>query len=57
MGLLDTLFESVVKVVAGLVGFGMFIGGAQYGALGNNQTIGIVFFLIGIVLIVFAARL
>lgn len=56
MGIIDTLFDSIVKVIAGLLGFGMLFGGAQQAAFGS-QTIGTIVALVGVVLLVFAARL
>lgn len=56
MGIVDTLVESGVKVIAGLFGFGMLIAGAQMSSL-NGNDIGIVVALVGIVLLVFAVRL
>lgn len=55
MGFVDTLVNSVVQLVAGLLGFGMLISGAQQSAYGS-QTVGTIVFLLGIVLIIFAAR-
>lgn len=56
MGILDTIINSFMVVIAGILGFGMFIGGAQQAAFGN-ETVGGVTALIGIVLLVFATRL
>lgn len=56
MGLVDTLVNSIVSVVAGLLGFGMVIGGAQEATFGSG-AIGTVAVLIGIVLLVFAVRI
>jgi hypothetical protein len=42
-------------VVAGLIGLGLFFGGAQQATYGN-QTVGTIVFLAGIILLVFAAR-
>jgi len=55
MGLTDTLIQSVVKVVSGLLGFGFFLGGGQQAAFGS-ETVGTVRALVGLVLMVFAAK-
>lgn len=55
MGLLNTLIESIVAVIAGILGIGFILVAAQSAASGNN-TIGGVMFLIGIVSLVFASK-
>lgn len=56
MGIIDTLFDSAVKVIAGILGFVMLLSGAQQAAFGSS-TVGTVVGLLGIILLVFATRL
>ena len=56
MGVAKTLKESLIKVVAVVLGFLLIISGALAG-VAENQIIGTVMLLIGLVLIVFAGRL
>lgn len=56
MGLLDKLISSIVAVVAGLLGFGMLVGGAREAAFGS-QTVGTIIVVVGIILLVFATKL
>ena len=56
MGMMDTLVNSIVKVISGVLGFGMFMAGGQQAAAGSG-TIGGVVTLIGVVLLVFATQL
>lgn len=55
MGLVDTLVSSIVQVVAGILGFVLFIVGGQQAAFGSN-AIGMVIALVGVILLVFAAK-
>lgn len=56
MGLLNILGQSVVKVISGILGFVLFIGGGQQVAYGGGP-IPIVIVLVGVVLMVFAAKI
>lgn len=56
MGIVDALVASVVKVISGLLGFGLFLAGGQQATFGS-ETIGVIMALIGIIFLVFAARL
>lgn len=56
MGIIDTLLKSVIQVGAALFGFGFLIWGAQQASMGGNEVVGVISALIGIVLLVFAAR-
>ncbi|MFC4553592.1 MULTISPECIES: hypothetical protein [Halorussus] len=56
MGIVGTLKTSIVKVVAGLLGFGVLMAGGREVTFGS-EPVGTVMVLIGIVLLVFAAKL
>lgn len=56
MGFIDALVASAVKVVSGILGFGLFLAGGQQATFGS-EAVGTLMALIGIVLLVFAARL
>lgn len=55
MGVVDTIFNSIVVVVAGLLGISLMVAGGREAALGS-QSVGTVMFILGIVSIVFATR-
>lgn len=55
MSLMSALVESIVSVIAGLLGFALLVGGGQLAAGGSSGS-GILIFLIGMVLIVFAVK-
>lgn len=55
MGIVDALVNSTIKVIAGLLGLGFFLGGGQQAA--SNGTVGTIMILVGVILLVFAARL
>jgi len=55
MGLMGKLIESIVAVIAGLLGFGFLVAGGQQAAYGGG-AIGTIMVLIAVVLLVFAAK-
>ncbi len=55
MGLFSKLVESIVAVIAGLLGFGFLVAGGQQAAYGGGIS-GTIIVLIGIVLLLFAAK-
>lgn len=56
MGIVDTLINSIVQVVAGILGFVLFVAGGQQAAFGSG-IIGPIMAFIGVVLLVFAAKM
>lgn len=56
MGILNTLINSTVSVLAGLLGFGLLLYGSQQVAYGSNG-IGTFVAILGIILLVFASKL
>lgn len=56
MGIVDALVSSTIQVIAVLAGFGLFIGGSQQAAFGSG-TLGTIVALVGVILLVFAARM
>lgn len=56
MGITNTLVNSTVKVIAGLLGFAIFMAGGQQAMYGSD-TVGTIMALVGIILMVFAAKL
>ncbi|WP_256403872.1 hypothetical protein [Halorubrum salinum] len=55
MGLFDKFVESIVAVIAGLLGFGFLVAGGQQAAYDGGIG-GTIMVVIGIVLLVFAAK-
>jgi hypothetical protein len=56
MGIIDTLVNSAVTVFAFILGFGLLMTGGQQAATGSGGM-GTVIALVGIILLVFGARL
>ncbi|AEH39519.1 hypothetical protein [Halopiger xanaduensis] len=54
-GIIDALINSAIQVVAVLFGFGFLLTGAQRTTYGS-EPVGMIMFLVGVVLLVFAAR-